>query len=242
MQPTPLTTALPKLAAMIDDERPLISAALLDVVVTDIGDAIVRAEVTTEHNFEILSMPSQHDYLNKALSRHWEKAAGFFLTLRIPAEAPMPQAPSPTPDGPKRTANTLTFTERAALQNWMNQDENTAYVAHESDALAAGKATGDLKMDITAGNILSMRKILGIDKIKPAKPAMAPVHDIDLVALQAIVQQHQMQLAPIVGLNIAEALVNLRDSLVGIEKLVMELRGPLEDLDQRLKSLEASND
>lgn len=230
MQPTPLTTALPKLAARIDDERPLISHALLDVIVTEIGDAIVRAEVTTEHSFEILSMPAQHEYLNAALSREWQKAAGFYLTLHIPSNPPPTTAnhSQPPQTSPKRTANTLTYTERANLQSWMSVAENTAFVANESDALAAGKATGDLKMDITAGNIAGMRKILGIEKVKPVKPTPAPVHNIDLGALQAQVQQHHLQLDPIAGVNIAEVLSNLRNSLF--------------ELENRVKSLEASAD
>ena len=248
MLPAPFTNALPKLAAIIDDERPLISAALLDIIVTDIGDTIVRAEVTTDHNFEILTMPSQHEYLNKALSRHWGKEAAFSLTLSVPVATSMPQAPSPTPAAPKRTANTLTFTERAALQHWMNQPENRSFTANESDAEAARQATKDLALMvkavawsegdcepafpgiiITAGNIASMRKILGIEKVKPAKPApTTPPHDIDLVALQAQVQQHHLQLDPIAGVNIAEVLSNLRNSL--------------HEIKERVKSLEAAAD
>jgi hypothetical protein len=249
MQPTPFTTALPKLAAIIDDERPLISAALLDILVTDIGDAIVRAEVTTEHNFEILTMPSQHEYLNKALSRHWGKEAAFSLTLKVPSEIPQTIAndSQPPQTSPKRTANTLTFTERAALQHWMSQPENRAFVANESDADAARQATQDLSLMVSAvagsesdckpsfpdliitpGNIASMRKILGIEKVKPTKTAPLPVHDIDLVALHAKVQEHGLLLDPLKDNDLPTILSNLRNSLV--------------ELENRVKSLEASAD
>ena len=223
MQPTPFLHALPNLAAIIDDQRPLISAALLDVFVTAIHEFAISVDVSTQHSYDILSSPAQHEYLNKALSQHWQKEAEFRIYLNIPPA----QAPSPTPAAPKRTANTLTFTERANLQHWMGVSENTDYVANESDALAAGKATGDLKMDITAGNIASMRKILGIEKTKPVKPAPLPVHDIDLVALHAQVQQHHLQLDPIAGVNIAEVLSNLRNSL--------------HEIKDRLDALESAN-
>ena len=138
------------------------------------------------------------------------------------------------------SVNTLTFTERAALQAWMNQPANTEFVANEADTQAAANAQLDLGFDITPGNIGSMRKILGIEKVKPLKPA--PVHDIDLVALHAQVQQHHLQLGPISGLNLAEALIKLRDTLHKIETAVLQLRVPLEALDQRVKSLEATDD
>ncbi len=249
MQPTtPFTTAFPHLAAQIDDERPLISAALLDLRVIDIGDDTVLADVITQHSYDILSSTSQHSYLNIALSRHWSKAASFTLTLNIPSNPPPTTAndSQPPQTSPKRTANTLTFTERAALQDWMNESANTNYVANESDADAARQATKDLALMvkavagsegdcepafpgiiITAGNIASMRKILGIEKVKPAKPAPAPVHDIDLVALHAQVQQHHLQLDPIAGVNIAEVLSNLRNSL--------------HELKDRLDALESAN-
>lgn len=267
MTPTPFTTALPKLAALIDDERPLISAALLDVVVTNITDEVVMAEVATQHSFEILTTSSQHDYLNRALSKHWEKNASFALILNIPSTPSPESIQSP---GPKRTSNTLTFTERAALQNWMNQPENQQFTANESDNDAARQATKDLGamvkavvghegdcepafpgLIITAGNIASMRKILGIEKVKPAKPAPAPTHDIDLIILTQRVNRHGEMLhnAAIDARNTTDAIAQLRDlvdkltsSLASLDKTVIELRGPIEDIDSRLKSLESSND
>jgi hypothetical protein len=235
MQPTPLTTALPRLAAQIDAERPLISAALLDILVTEIGDDVIIAEVTTQHSYDILTSPAQHEYLNRALSTHWDKPASVSLTLHIPSNPPPTTAnhSQPPQTSLKRIANTLAFRERTALQQWMSQDENRAFVANESDADAARQATQDFALMvkamagaehecepafpgliITAGNIASMRKLLGIEKVKPVKPAPpSPPHDIDLVALHAKVEAHDLQLAPIAGVNIAEVLSNLRNSI-----------------------------
>lgn len=224
MLPAPLTTALPKLAALIDDQRPLISAALLDLRVTQIDDAVIHTEVTTQHSYDLLTSKAQQDYLDTVLSRYFNRAATFSFTLSI--EPPASSIQHQESSAKKRTANTLTFTERAALQAWMQQADNDAYVANESDADAAVKATLDLAdkgIIITAGNIASMRKILGIEKTKPVKPAPPPVHDIDLIALQAQVQQHHLQLDPIAGVNIAEVLSNLRNSLFGLENRVTSL-------------------
>lgn len=248
MNPTPFATAFPHLAAQIDAERPLISAALIDILVTQIGNHHIVAEVTTQHSYELLTMPSQHEYLHKALSRHWDRNASFMLTRHIPSTPP-PDIVTPALDAAiaqsnaKRTANTLTFTERAALQFWMQQEVNEAYVANESDTDAALKATQDLAdkgIAVTAGNIAGMRKILRIDKVKKTPPP--PAHDIDLVALQAQVQQHHIQLDPIAGLNLAEALVNLRDSMCKLENTINRLREQTTAHDARLTSLEASND
>jgi hypothetical protein len=252
MNPTPFSTAFPHLAAQIDAERPLISAALLDILVTDIRDDFILAEVTTQHSYDLLTSSTQHDYLNRALTSSWRRPASVSLTRHIPS-APPPDNVTPALDAAiaqsntkrtaKRTANTLTFTERAALQFWMQQADNAAYVANESDTDAAIKATQDLAakgIAVTAGNISGMRKILGIDKVKKTPPP--PAHDIDLVALQAQVQQHHLQLDPIAGLNLAEALVNLRDSMCKLEDTIHRLREQTTAHEDRLKSLEASND
>ena len=212
MTPTPFLKAFPKLAATIDDERPLISAALLDIRITNIESETVAADVLTEHSFEILRSPRQRDYLDNALTKHMGHPCMLLFNLKPEVTEEFTLQPPPKP---KRAANTLTYSERANLEHWMQLPENADYVAKESDALAAGKATGDLKMDITASNIASMRKILGIEKLKPTPPAPPP--NIDLIALHAQVQQHHAQLDPIAGVNIAEVLSNLRNSLAELK-------------------------
>jgi len=214
MTPTPLTAAFPKLAAAIDAERPLISAALLDIRITDIRDNTVVADVINEHSFTILTSSSQQCYLDTALSNHMGHAATFLFNLAFDKQ----ELPLQSNTGPKRTSNTLTFTERNQLQQWMQQPANTDLVALDSDTVAAKQASTDLALAITPGNIASMRKILGVEKIKPAKAAMVPAHDIDLLALYARVEQHHLQLDPIAGISIAEVLTNLRDDLHALEK------------------------
>lgn len=209
MKPTPFTTAFPQLAAEIDAARPLISAALLDIRVTDIGDFTVNADVITQHSYDILTRQTQFDYLNQALSTHWQKTAGFFFKFQ-PETAPVnpdivtPALASAIAQEPvKRTSNALTFLERQLLQHWMQQPDNAAYVAKESDASAAGKATLDIAeakpsecpLFITAGNIQSMRKLLGIEKIKLTKAPESPeLIQIPLADLQARLSVHEERL------------------------------------------------
>lgn len=199
MKSTPFLEALPHLAALIDDERPLISAALLDLRVTEIGDSIVHADVTTQHSYDILTTQSQHDYLNAALTKHWGKPSSLFLTLNLPSEPPLSPLPPVPNDKPKRTANTLTFSKRNQLQSWMTIAENTTYVANESDVLAAGKAIGDLQMDITPGNIKSMRQLLGIEKVKPTPTTPILPEGLTLADLQARLQAHEKRLDALTG-------------------------------------------
>jgi hypothetical protein len=248
MNPTPFATAFPHLAAQIDAERPLISAALIDILVTGIDASGIEADVTTQHSYDMLTSPTQQTYLNASLANHWGTPASIAFH-RHNSSAQPPGIVTPALDAAiaqsnaKRTANTLTFTERASLQFWMQQEVNQAYVANESDADAAVKATQDLAdkgIAVTAGNIAGMRKILRIDKVKKTPPP--PAHDIDLVALQAQVQQHHLQLDTIAGLNLAEALVNLRDSMCKLEDTIARLHKQTTAHDARLTSLEASND
>lgn len=260
MSPTPLTTALPKLAAQIDAERPLISAALLDLRVTQIDDTVIHTDVITQHSYDILTSASQQDYLDGVLSRHFGRPTTFSFSLNLPTAEP-PLSPVPTPASP-RTNNTLTFTERAALQHWMSVTENHVFVARESDTAAARKATHDFRamvkalpgaesdcepafpdITITAGNIASMRKILGIEKLKPQPAvALAKAGDIDLVALHAKVAQHDLQLDPIAGISLAEVLTALRDTLHALKERVDDIdTDRIGTLRQRIEALESAN-
>jgi hypothetical protein len=230
MTPAPLTHCLPKLAAQIDNDRPLIAAALLDIRVLEIKDDAVIADVITQHSYDILTTQSQRSYINAALTQHFGHESHFSLALNLtPAEdPPLSQPPvdggSATPK-PPRHSNSLTYAERSKLQAWMDMPENTQFVANNSDALAAGKATGELQMDITAGNIAGMRKVLGIDKTKPAKTE--PAHDIDLVALHALVQEHHLQLEPLKNNTLAGILSGLRNSIHAIEQQIATIsNGP----------------
>jgi hypothetical protein len=83
-----------------------------------------------------------------------------------------------------RTNNTLKLKERVALMTWMETAENRKLVADDSDANAAAQATATLGFDVTPANIMSIRRVLGIEKTKPA----APPADLDLVTLHEKVQ------------------------------------------------------
>ena len=214
--PAPLSHAFPHLTAEIDAERPLISSTLLDVVVTEIRNTAIVVQVTNQHSFDLLTRPSQAAYLDHALSVHFGRPGCSFIFTRPELTTPeqdMGEMPRPAsehvvhasacsgettvnhrqppstalPSTPPPSArNTLHFTERSLLSDWMKRPENAAYVAKNTDATAAGKATHDLNFDISIGNIIGMRNTLGIEKFKPEKPAPLPGEFalIDLIALQ----------------------------------------------------------
>lgn len=144
-----------------------------------------------------------------------------------------PEQAARTKESGARTNNTLTLKERVALLTWMDTPEHRAFVAKESDNDAAALATQDLDalghtFDVTHANIASIRKTLGIEKLKAAKPA--PVPQVDLSALMERVQRH--------GAMIHDASVDARC----MQDAITQLRARVDDLEKRLASLEASND
>lgn len=202
--PAPLAHAFPHLVAEIDADRPLIAAALVDVQVIKITDQIIYCNVLTQHSFEILTTSSQSGYLDNVAAKHLKHPGAVFMfyndrpttaeqdmgelprpasfSLETTANAPQePPPPATTNGGPQR--NALKIMDRVALIAWMRLPENTEFVAKETDAAAAIKATTDLKIDITAGNIIGIRTNLDIKKFKPEKPANPPA-DVDLASLQ----------------------------------------------------------
>lgn len=202
--PAPLAHAFPHLVAEIDADRPLISAALVDVQVTEITADTIRCNVTTSHSYDLLTSDSQHDYLNTVACKHLKLPTALFIfyndrpttaeqdmgelprpasfSLETTANAPQePPPPAATNGTPQR--NALNFTDRSKLSDWMKIPENREYVEKQTDAEAAIRATNALQIAITAGNITGMRNTLGITKFKPEKPADPPA-DVDLAALQ----------------------------------------------------------
>ena len=140
-------------------------------------------------------------------------------------ELPLAAAtPAPAPSSDKAAPNTLTLKQRVALMGWC--EERRGACASETDSDLAADATADLQFHVTGGNITGMRRQLEIVKTKPA--AVTGPADIDLVALKAKVDAHDLQLAPLEALNLAQALTALRNHL--------------EALETRVKSLEASSD
>lgn len=107
------------------------------------------------------------------------------LTHSATTASPTQDAANPKPT--RAQPNHLTLKQSIELYRWMDRPDHREYVAKESDADTAAKASQELGFAITAPNILHIRKELGIQKIKPAKdPATAG--DVDLVALHAQVQ------------------------------------------------------
>ena len=186
MTPAPLAHALPNLVAQIDAERPLISAVLLDVIVTEIQDDAILADVSTDYSFALLTRPAQAAYLDGVLSEQFNKPNCRFIFNR-----PTPSEAVPAKDGPQR--NALKFNERSKLSDWMKLPENTDFVAKNTDTTAAGKATHDLGFDISTGNIIGMRVTLGIAKFKPAPTSAQAAQDTDLIALHQQLKEHGLQ-------------------------------------------------
>lgn len=193
--PAPLSHAFPKLVAQIDAERPLISSTLLDILVTEIRDTAIVAQVTEQHAYDILTRPSQASYLDHALSAHFGRPGCTFILIPPAPPADLLTFPETTGNAPPATTNgspqrnALKFNDRTRLSDWMKLPENKEYVARQTDTDAAVKATSDLNQDptqpllnITTANITGMRNTLGISKFKPEKPAETPT--VDLIALQ----------------------------------------------------------
>lgn len=210
---TTLAQAFPHIAAQIDAERVLLTRPIAEHTTCEWSEKEILLLCDDDATYQLLTTPSQAAYLRRTFS----------LPIHAMRNFPMPDAPQvnqpPTensePRTTKRTANALTFHERKALENWMQQPDNTHLVAHESDADAARQATKDLQLifhedpkdplaaqrqtfpdlTITAGNIASMRKLLGIEKVKPQKPQPLQLPEgLSLADLQARVQAHEERL------------------------------------------------
>jgi hypothetical protein len=223
MHPT-IAAALPKLAAQIDTERPLIARAIADYVTVEINAATeeVTLHVSDEASYDLLTTISQRTYLRQAFDDH------HFLAYTLRIERPRPTAPKPAaepPASPTPPRCILDLRQRAALLTWLEARPNLC--ATLTDNQLAADATAELGFPIGTTNIRTIRvHELGIAKAKAEPPA--PPSDISLAVLQAAVDRHSLQLDAIQGINLAEVLTNLRDSL--------------HALDLRVKALETLND
>lgn len=190
---TTLAQAFPHIVAQIDAERVLLARPIAEHTTCDWSEKEIILHCDDDATYQLLTTPSQAAYLRNTFS------LPIHAVRKMPAAEP-PATPPPTensqPKTPKRTANALTFLERQTLQQWMQQPDNTHFVAHESDADAARQATKDLDpTHITAANIASMRKLLNIEKFKPEKPQPFQLPEgVSLADLQARVQAHEERL------------------------------------------------
>lgn len=180
-----LAQAFPHIAAQIDAERVLLARPIAEHTTCEWSDKEIILHCDDDATYQLLTTSSQSAYLREA------------FPLPIHAMRKLPTEPSTKNEEQrtmvKRTANALTFLERQALQAWMSKPDNTHFVAHESDTDAARQASKDLDpIHITAANIVSMRKLLGIEKVKPEKPAPLQFPDgLTRADLQARVQAHE---------------------------------------------------
>jgi len=195
---TTLAQAFPAIAAQIDAERVLLTRPIAEHTTCEWSDKEILLHCEDDSTYQLLTTPSQSSYLRTAF------ALPIHAMRKLPAPAPAkdPSDPSPssdlpTPEPRKRTANALNFLERDALRHWMLEPESTHLVAHGSDTEAATQASIALEnaftgLVITPGNVASMRKLLGIEKIKPEKPQPAQLPDgLTLADLQK--QLHTLQ-------------------------------------------------
>lgn len=195
---TTLAQAFPHIAAQIDAERVLLARPIAEHTTCDWSEKEIILHCDDDATYQLLTTPSQSAYLRTTFS------LPIHAMRKLPNEAELPLAHPAQPPKPKRTANTLNFLERQALQKWMEKPDNAHFVAHESDVDAARQATQDLQLEfhddpkdpsnrvqthpdliITAGNIASMRRLLRIEKIKPEKPAPVLPEGTTLADLQA---------------------------------------------------------
>jgi hypothetical protein len=186
---TTLAQAFPAIAAQIDAERVLLTRPIAEHTTCEWSDKEILLHCEDDSTYQLLTTPSQASYLRTAFS------LPIYAMRQLPAPAKDPSDPSPSSDLPstepkRRTANALNFLERDALRHWMLEPMSTHLVAHGSDTEAATQASIALEnafagLVITPGNIASMRKLLGIEKIKPEKPQPAQLPDgLTLAELQ----------------------------------------------------------
>lgn len=207
-----LLAAFPSFAARIDTERPLIARAIADHVTVSFDDDTITLHCDDAPTHQLLTTASQLDYLTTTAP-----AFGFMLQIA----APPTTEPTPEPQSePKPVKSYLSYQDRKKLEAWMQEPENTHYVQHESDTDAARKASQDLDpLHLTASNIASMRKMLGIAKAKPAPPPELPLpSDLCVATLQAQVNEQGSQLAA------------LRIEATGMKDTIAALRRAVRDL------------
>ncbi len=225
MNTTPtLTQAFPAIAARIDADRPILAHAIPHLRVASIEDNKVVLVCNDPPTSELLSSSSQGSYFAELFNNHYGRPITLELN-HLPPGCELTEFtgtrvegfnPAPSPTAPKRTSNALTFHERKALESWMQQPDNTHFVANESDADAARQASKALDpVHVTAANIASMRKLLGIEKIKPEKPAPLPP-ELNLSCVQGWINQHSDDLA------------ELRVQATGMKATIAELHNRLK--------------
>lgn len=186
MHPT-LTAALPKLAAQIDTERPLIARAIAEHVTVDLQTEVFKIilHVSDAASHQLLSTQNQRDYLRQLFTDYGLVDYAIEITHTVPSVS----APVPTPRTPRLM---LTLPQRAKLLTWVQQHSDRAATDPDSD-LATAAAT-DLEFPLHSSHIRSVRTSLGIAKVKP-EPTPSPIpSDLSLADLQSRLNAHEERL------------------------------------------------
>jgi hypothetical protein len=219
-----LAQALPKLAAQIDTERPLIARAIADHVTVDLQTEIFKVvlHVSDPGSFQLLETTSQWTYLRDLFTAHGFGDYVLELTHaspppvntvppvnEVPPSPSITTAPSPTPKPPRQMLN---ITQRSKLLTWLETNRALAELEPDNDlAITAYQALGFL---INASHIRTLRTHLGIAKIKP-EPLPA---DLSLADLQARLAAHEERLAAhaVQAAGMKATIAALHDRLRGI--------------------------
>lgn len=127
-----------------------------------------------------------------------------------------------TDGGAKRSVNRLNRMQDSELIAWMRQEENTAFVAKETDKAAAIKAAADLGFPITAANITGTRNALNIPKLRPAAPEPT---DPSLADLQRrfLAAENRIEALQVKATSMDELLTSLRTTLSHAEARLTKL-------------------
>lgn len=181
-----LAQALPKLAAQIDTERPLIARAIADHTTVEINTDLeqITLHISDDASSELLTTTSQFSYLRQVFDEHGFRA--FSLNTYNPPVNPAPAVNDVTTSGPtpQRTRTMLTLPQRAQLLAWV--EAHRADVATDPDTDLAMSAAAALGFPVNASHVRTVRTAAGIAKTKPE-----PLPELSLADLQARLNAHE---------------------------------------------------
>lgn len=185
MHPT-LAQALPKLAAQIDTERPLIARAIADHTTVEINTDLeqITLHISDAASYELLTTTSQFSYLRQVFDEHGFRA--FRLNTYNPPVKSVPAVNDVTPT-PQRTRTMLTLPQRAQLLAWVEAHRTEAATDPDTDLAAAAAAA--LGFPVNASHVRTVRTAAGIAKTKPE-----PLPELSLADLQARLNAHEQRL------------------------------------------------
>lgn len=132
------------------------------------------------------SMPPEPDLLNQSTGiRDIPANSDSDQPSSTIVNAPQEPSATSTPLPPSGHRNSLKFSERTKLSLFLDTPDLRARAAKESDTLIATAATAALHFEVTPANITSMRRELGIEKLKPERssPSEALAQDEQIALL-----------------------------------------------------------